>query len=321
MPTPNPSAPGTSGRPSDEATYTQVATTLVRIGTQILDWDRAADRVEIQRRQTQMQMQINQARADVASGQRAADLAYNELLIVQRYLLQQIADAQAESLRRQGLLSSGPPQPDKPKTPVWFFVLGGAAVVAVGGAVVVALALRRQPAAGGGDDVRGRRPNGRRDPREPWQMTRLEFEEAREADRIDADRWTRAVWAEEADRLPALKESMPADHLHPLLRGGAPAKIRVYRGVPAGAAQSALRPGDWVALTRAYAANHGGPSARVVAETVPAADVVWAGTDENEYHYAPADLAATGGDLHGSIVAWAVRRGLPVPRTIAEAAR
>lgn len=320
MTTPTPGAPGASGRPSDATLYTQTATTLVRIGTQILDWDRAADRVEIQRRQTQMQMQINQARADVASGQRAADLAYNELLIVQRYVLQQISDAQAESLRRQALLSSGPPpQPDGWKPPVWLYVVGGAAVLAVGGAAVVAMTWRRQPAPGG--EIQGRRPNGRTDPREPWQMTRQEFEDAREAGRIDADRWTRAVWAEASDRLPALKDSVPADHLHPLLRGGAPAKIRVYRGVPAGAAQSALRPGDWVALTRAYAANHGGPSARVVAETVPAADVVWAGTDENEYHYAPADLAATGGDLHGSIVAWAVRRGLPVPRTIAEAAR
>jgi len=160
MTNPNLIRPGASARPSDATLYVQTATTLVRIGTQILDWDRAADRVEIQRRQMQMQMQINQARADIASGQRAADLAYNELLIVQRYILQQISDAQAESLRRQALLSSGPPpQPDKPKTSIWFFVLGGAAVVAVGGAAIVVVRSRRQPAPTDGD-VRATRPRG-----------------------------------------------------------------------------------------------------------------------------------------------------------------
>lgn len=153
MTTPN---PGATGRPSDDVLYTQSATTLVRIGTQILDWDRAADRVEIQRRQTQIQMQINQARADVASGQRAADLAYNELLIVQRELLRQIADAQAESLRRAALNSSGPPpQPEKPKTPAWFYAVGAAAVLTVGAALVVVVRAQRAPVV----------PPGRQNPR------------------------------------------------------------------------------------------------------------------------------------------------------------
>lgn len=164
MTTPN---PGATGRPSDAALYTQSATTLVRIGTQILDWDRADDRVEIQRRQTQLQTQINQARADIAAGQRAADLAYNELLIVQRALLQQIADAQAESLRRTAMISSGPPpQPDKPKVPGWLYAVGGAAVLAVGGALLV-VATSRRPQSQAGGERPGRRPNGRPDRAQP----------------------------------------------------------------------------------------------------------------------------------------------------------
>ncbi len=200
MTTPTLGAPGASGRPSDATLYVQTATTLVRIGTQILDWDRAADRVEIQRRQTQMQMQINQARADVASGQRAADLAYNELLIVQRYILLQISDAQAESLRRAALTSSGPPpQPDKPKVPVWAYALGGVTVVALlGGALVVSArsSAARLPA----------RPN----PKSGQRLYAMR--------RADAERISIRLYVDSAAQYGTHIAKLTADRLHPLSR-------------------------------------------------------------------------------------------------------
>jgi len=64
------------------------------------------------------------------------------------------------------------------------------------------------------------------------------------------------------------------------------AQVTIYRIVPVGI--STIRPGDWVALTRAYASTMPrGRGQRILAQTVSAGDVVWAGTDENEWWYCP----------------------------------
>lgn len=90
-----------------------------------------------------------------------------------------------------------------------------------------------------------------------------------------------------------LATGLPLDRALPLFarigrrlpyRGAA--EVEVYRVVPAGV--TAIRPGDWVALTRAYVATM--PRGRgqvILAQRVNAADVVWAGTDENEWWWCP----------------------------------
>jgi len=62
------------------------------------------------------------------------------------------------------------------------------------------------------------------------------------------------------------------------------ARVTIYRGVPPGVTE--IRPGDWVGLNRAYAALHdrGGG---VISKRVPASEVMWAGTDLNEWFYTP----------------------------------
>lgn len=58
--------------------------------------------------------------------------------------------------------------------------------------------------------------------------------------------------------------------------------VTIYRGVRKSAEQ-VIRPGDWVGLTKRYAAQHGEGS--VLSARVSAKDVVWAGTDMNEWFY------------------------------------
>jgi hypothetical protein len=88
---------------------------------------------------------------------------------------------------------------------------------------------------------------------------------------------------EDEYRLPNLASIMPSDQLHHIVALNL-ANVTIYRGVPEGVTE--IRPGDWVALTRAYAADHS-RGGRVISKRVPARDVAWAGTDRNEYYYAP----------------------------------
>jgi len=86
-------------------------------------------------------------------------------------------------------------------------------------------------------------------------------------------------------RLPNLPNVLPREHLHPVVKLGR-SMVMIYRGVPAGVTE--IRPGDWVALTQGTAMLHQrGEHGHVISQRVPAADVVWAGTDVNEYHYVP----------------------------------
>jgi ADP-Ribosyltransferase in polyvalent proteins len=101
----------------------------------------------------------------------------------------------------------------------------------------------------------------------------------------DAERASIVANIEDEYRLPNLAASLPPEHLHPVVKMGSPT-VTIYRGVPPGVTD--IRPGDWVALTRRYAAQHvreGG--GQVISKRVPARDVAWAGTDENEYYYVP----------------------------------
>jgi hypothetical protein len=50
-----------------------------------------------------------------------------------------------------------------------------------------------------------------------------------------------------------------------------------------------IMPGDWVTFDREYAKIHqqARGSRRILKKVVPAKDVTWAGTDENEWRYTP----------------------------------
>ena len=84
-------------------------------------------------------------------------------------------------------------------------------------------------------------------------------------------------------RLPNLAKIVPPDQMHQVVALRMP-HVTIYRAVPPGVTE--IRPGDWVGLDRTYAANHdrGG---QIIRKRVPANDVVWAGTDKNEYYYVP----------------------------------
>jgi hypothetical protein len=98
----------------------------------------------------------------------------------------------------------------------------------------------------------------------------------------EADRHARAHPDAEY-RLPNVHTIVPAEHMRQVpYRPGQPT-ITIYRSVPAGVAE--IRPGDWVALTRAYAQSHG--RGTLLSKVVPVAHVAWAGTDMNEWFYAP----------------------------------
>jgi hypothetical protein len=102
----------------------------------------------------------------------------------------------------------------------------------------------------------------------------------------DNERQTIVNNTEDEYRLPNLASILPEDYWHPvvkvLLKNGDP-NVTIYRGVPDGVSE--IRPGDWVALSRSYAAQHNGGN--VISKRVPVADVAWAGTDINEYYYVP----------------------------------
>lgn len=63
--------------------------------------------------------------------------------------------------------------------------------------------------------------------------------------------------------------------------------VTIYRGVPKKFKDQGIRPGDWVALSKHYAKQHGGVGSIVIEKKVPADHVYWAGTDENEWWYTP----------------------------------
>ena len=102
--------------------------------------------------------------------------------------------------------------------------------------------------------------------------------------KLPAELVNRLRGVDESYRLPNLAQAVPSEYLPAATKSGAKT-VKVYRGVPNGVAE--IRPGDWVAIDRGYAAQHGGAGNKVISMEVPADHVGWAGTDMNEYFYLP----------------------------------
>lgn len=102
---------------------------------------------------------------------------------------------------------------------------------------------------------------------------------------------------EEEYRSDQLRQMMPAREMASTGLKGKPQPV--YRGLPQ---RFDIRPGDWVAMKSSYAAEHARDEAGEtgVVKTLPAVDpeeIFWAGTDCNEFFYAPAAWRKPGLDL------------------------
>lgn len=125
-----------------------------------------------------------------------------------------------------------------------------------------------------------------------------------------ADRVNRIACAEDEWRLPRLKEVWPQDRWPKLPKAqeitsagvGAAQEgpsVTMYRGVPDDVRSPVIRPGDWVTLNPVYAKGHGSGrtgKTRVIQAHAKVGDLVWAGTDENEFFYAPAWMKGPPGE-------------------------
>lgn len=83
-------------------------------------------------------------------------------------------------------------------------------------------------------------------------------------------------------RLDNIHRAVPQSQIKPIHNQE---RLTLYRGLPA---KSEIRPGDWVALTPQYAAEHARDKTIAKIEFVEPTDIYWAGTDMNEFFYLPA---------------------------------
>lgn len=105
------------------------------------------------------------------------------------------------------------------------------------------------------------------------------------------ERLNRILDVEEEYRLPNVHQAVPKDYVP---KEASQKTVTIYRGVPSSVKDAAIRPGDWVGLSKKYAADHGTGetgNSKVISIEVPADHVVWAGTDMNEWFYAPREVS------------------------------
>ncbi len=100
----------------------------------------------------------------------------------------------------------------------------------------------------------------------------------------DEQRRLRSSAMSDNHRLPNVHKIVPYYIMKKIPYSGQ-SEITIYRGIATGDPAKQIRPGDWVTLKKNYAKQHG--SGKVIEKRVPAIDVSWAGTDENEWFYAP----------------------------------
>ena len=71
-------------------------------------------------------------------------------------------------------------------------------------------------------------------------------------------------------------------------------QVTIYRAIAKNDPNSTIRPGDWIAIDRKYAEQHGADGfgdvgSRIISKKVPAKDIGYAGTSADEWVYAPAN--------------------------------
>lgn len=172
---------------------------------------------------------------------------------------------------------------------------------------------------------------------EPWQMSYEEFTVMHDRltlweGRTELDRIARALTRGEGSDLPTAMKYYGRDFAY-----GCPTLVRTMASVTTDEIISIwravgkndpnpIRPGDWVALEKWYAKQHGSSGfgdaggSRLLHALVQAGDVAWAGTSCDEWLYAPAefqDLDYRGlRSVHRYLVLRAANAGLLVPAEI-----
>jgi len=115
-----------------------------------------------------------------------------------------------------------------------------------------------------------------------------------------SEKLARVKHAEDRERLPFVFKSggaVPQHMIHRFKQFKVPVDARVGEDVTifrmATVDREDIKPGDWVTFDPEYAKTHsvGRGSVRLIEKVVPAQDVIWAGSDWNEWFYAPASMA------------------------------
>ena len=167
--------------------------------------------------------------------------------------------------------------------------------------------------------------------REPWQMTREQFrwwQQLSNKNQVRADRMSRALAADESNELPTAIRNYAQDFsydspdlVEQFINIEPDDTVRLYRAISADDPVDGIVPGDWVAIERWYAEDHGSGGygdvgSKIVELDVEAADVTWAGTDANEWIYSPRDLRHESIGTHEAMVKQAMEEGQSVPDNV-----
>jgi len=167
--------------------------------------------------------------------------------------------------------------------------------------------------------------------REPWQMTREQFrwwQQLSNKNQVRADRLSRALAADESNELPTAIRNYAQDFsydspdlVEQFINIEPDDTVRLYRAISADDPVDGIVPGDWVAIERWYAEDHGSGGygdvgSKIVELDVEAADVTWAGTDANEWIYSPRDLRHESIGTHEAMVKQAMEEGQSVPDNV-----
>jgi hypothetical protein len=94
-------------------------------------------------------------------------------------------------------------------------------------------------------------------------------------------------------------------------------QVSIYRSVTNADPDKTIMPGDWIALEKKYAAQHGksgNDKARMITNKVPAKDVRWAGTSADEYFYTPSGgINQEASSTHDALLRLLSRNGQNLP--------
>jgi hypothetical protein len=102
----------------------------------------------------------------------------------------------------------------------------------------------------------------------------------------EQQRMLRASVTDDNNRLPNVHRIIPANRMKGIPYRGE-SEMWIYRGTGPGDPNKTIRAGDWVALKKSYAQQMVKSGGRLLKKRVKAWDIVWAGTDENEWFYVP----------------------------------